>query len=351
VRRGPLAAAAVTLGLLVVPAAADAAVDPACTGWSAKTLASGLGSLENVEFDGQGGLILSASDHNAVERLGRDGKVRTLVANVTSPGGLRVRAGVLYFNTGDSLATGALGRRDATLESLDLKSGRHTVVASGLPMANGLVFLPNGDALISRDVGGAPAITVIPKGDPAHSRGWAQTDDSNGMAVDPTGKFVYVNQTFKHDSPVLRIPIADPSRIEVIARVGEAKGLDDMTIDRAGVLYLAANGTGEVLRLDPRSGASCTIAGGFRNTSAVKFGCGPGWPSSHLFVVGFDGVVRELTPPSGTAAAHGDCSGRLPPAQAAKKKKRRCSKPKHHKAGTKHFLRRCAKRHKHHRHG
>ncbi|MEA2375203.1 MAG: hypothetical protein QOD53_1666 [Thermoleophilaceae bacterium] len=349
-RWGLVAAAAVLAGLLVAPAAAGAAVDP-CSGWSARTIASGLGSLENIEFDGQGGLILSASDENAVERLGRDGSIKKLIENVASPGGLRVRSGVLYFNTGDAIANGVLDKRDSTLETLDLKTGRHAVYAGGLPMANGLVFLPNGDVLISRDFGGAPAITVIPKGDRAHARGWAQTDDSNGMAVDPTGKFVYVNQTFKHDSPVLRIPIADPSRIDVIARVGEAKGLDDMTIDRAGVLYLAANGTGEVLRLDPRSGASCTIAGGFRNTSAVKFGCGPGWPSSHLFVVGFDGVVRELTPPSGTAAAHGDCSGRLPPAPAAKKKKRRCSKPKHHKAGTKHYLRRCTKRHKHHRHG
>lgn len=350
-RRGPFAAAVVTLGLLVVPAAASAAVDPACTGWSAKTLASGLGSLENIEFDGQGGLILSASDQKAVERLGRDGKIRTLVSNVTSPGGLRVRAGVLYFNTGDAIANGVLDKRVSTIETLDLKTGHHATYADGLPMANGLVFLPNGDALISRDFGGAPAITVVPKGDRAHPRGWAQTDDSNGMAVDPTRTWVYTVQTFRHDSPVLRIRIADPRQIEVVAHVGEAKGLDDMTIDRAGVLYLAANGTGEVIRLDPRSGTFCTIAGGFRNTSAVKFGCGPGWPSNHLFVVGFDGVVRELTPPSGTAPATGDCAGRLPPAAAAKKKKRRCSKPKHHKAGTKHFLRRCAKRHKRHRHG
>jgi hypothetical protein len=36
-----------------------------------------------------------------------------------------------------------------------------------------------------------------------------------------------------------------------------------------------------------------------QNTSAVKFGDGPGWPATHLFVVGFDGVVRELTPPAG----------------------------------------------------
>ena len=345
-----IAALAVALGLLAAPAA-QAAGDPACAAWSSKTIASGLGSLENIEFDGQGGLILSASDQNAVERLGRDGAITKLVENVTAPGGLRVRAGVLYFNTGDSADNGVLNKRDSTLETLDLVSHSHRVVASGLPMANGLVFLPNGDALVSRDFGGAPAITRVPHADPAHPAPWAQTDDSNGMAVDPSGTFVYAVQTFKHDSPVLRIRISDPSRIEVIARVGEAKGLDDMTIDRAGVLYMAANGAGEVIRLDPRTGSSCVIAGGFRNTSAVKFGCGPGWPSNHLFAVGFDGVVREISPPAGAPAASGDCSGRLPTGSTPPRRPHRaCAKPKHHRPGTKGYKRRCTRSHKHHRH-
>jgi hypothetical protein len=39
----------------------------------------------------------------------------------------------------------------------------------------------------------------------------------------------------------------------------------------------------------------------------VKFGCGPGWRSDHLFAVGFDGVVHELTPPAGLRGVTGDC--------------------------------------------
>jgi hypothetical protein len=137
------------------------------------------------------------------------------------------------------------------------------------------------------------------------------------MAVDPSGRYVYVNQTFKLDSPVLRIPTRNPAKVEVLAQVGSAKGLDDMTIDRDGILYLAANGSGEVIRLDPRTKRSCTIAGGvdagWRNTSAVKFGCGPGWPSDHLFAVGFDGVVHELTPPPGLRGVRGDCRDHFAP--------------------------------------
>jgi sugar lactone lactonase YvrE len=292
------------------------AADP-CARWSERVVASGLGSLENVEPDGTGGLLVSASEHDAVLRLAPDGSSKPLVADVVSPGGLRVRRGVLFFNTHDSLQSGLTDTPDGTIGRFDLKTHRRTVYARDIVMPNGLVFLPNGDALTSRDAGGPPAIYVVPHGDPAHPRAWAQTDDSNGMAVDPTGTWLYANQTFKFESPVLRVRIADPRQIEVLAQVGSAKGLDDMEIDRAGVLYLAANGSGEIIRLDPRTRRSCAIAGGaaagWRNTSAVKFGCGPGWRSDRLYVVGFDGVVRELTPPGPEPHPRGDCSRRLRP--------------------------------------
>ena len=69
---------------------------------------------------------------------------------MTSPGGLRVRRGVLYFNTGDAAANGIFDTPNGTLERIDLRTSRHTVYAKGLIMPNGLVFLPNGDALTSR---------------------------------------------------------------------------------------------------------------------------------------------------------------------------------------------------------
>ena len=76
-----------------------------------------------------------------------------------------------------------------------------------------------------------------------------------------------------------------------------ANGLDDMTIDATGVLYITANGMGRVWRVDPVTGESCIIASGLQNPSAVKFGRGPGWASNHLFVSGFDGKIVELIPP------------------------------------------------------
>src|SRR3954463_7145460 len=202
-----LAALVLTAFIAAVPNAG--AADPACTGWTQKTIKSGLGSLENLEFDGTGGLLLSASGPGAIERLPPDGTVTTVVPNVNSPGGQRLVGRTLYFNTGDSAQSGLAGTPDGTLDRFDLDTHARSTFASGLTMPNGLAVLPNGDFVASRDIGSGTGITRIPAGDPAHPEtNWAKLDDQNGLAVDPTGTFLYADQTFTMDSAVYRIRIA-----------------------------------------------------------------------------------------------------------------------------------------------
>src|SRR4051812_40714697 len=288
------------------------AADAVCTTWTQKTIKGGLGSLENLEFDGTGGMLLSASGPGAIEKLMPDGTLSTLVPDVNSPGGQRVVDRTLYFNTGDATQSGLAGTADGTLERFDLDTGARTTFASGLTMPNGLAILPNGDFVVSRDIGSGTGITRVPAGDPGHPQAnWAAIDDQNGMAVDPTGTWLYADQTFTADSAVYRIRIADPSEKSVVATLAgpTPKGLDDLTIDADGVLYLAANGTGEVIRLDPATKEHCVIASGLQNPSSLKFGRGPGWVADHLYVTSFDGTVRELKPPPGTAPGGGGGSG------------------------------------------
>ena len=177
-------------------------------------------------------------------------------------------------------------------------------------MPNGLVFLPNADLAVSRDSPGW-GITRIPRDDPAHpQRNWVQTNDSNGMAVDPTGTWLYFDQTFQPGNEVLRARIANPSDVEEVASLGNGLVLDDLTIDRDGILYIAANRPspqGELIRFDPYTKDACVIASGLGDPSAVKFGCGPGWPSDHLYVTGFEGDVYEVSAPRGGAAPQGTC--------------------------------------------
>jgi sugar lactone lactonase YvrE len=305
------AAIGLTAFVAALPSTATAA-SPACTGWTMKTLKSGLGSLENLEFDGTGGLLISASSPGAIEKLTPKGDVSTLIPGVTAPGGQRVIGRTLYFNTGDAAQSGLAGTADGTLERYDLDTGTRSTFASGLTMPNGLAVLPNGDFVVSRDIGSGTGITRIPKDDPAHPQAnWAQIDDQNGMAVDPTGTFLYAVQTFTADSAVYRIRISDPADKSVLTTLAgpTPKGLDDMTIDPKGVLYIAANGTGEVIRLDPATKEHCTIVTGLQNPSSLKFGRGPGWATDHLYVTGFDGAVRELTPPRSSGAGGGTSQG------------------------------------------
>jgi hypothetical protein len=92
---------------------------------------------------------------------------------------------------------------------------------------------------------------------------------------------------------------------------GIPKGLDDLTIDSKGILYVAANAAGQVIRLDPATGKHCVIVSGLQNPSSLKFGRGAGWSPSHLYVTSFDGTVRELIPPSsGTTTPPGSGKGK-----------------------------------------
>lgn len=291
--------------LLPATAGAQDAPNP-CEGWTTNVVATGLGSLENLEPDGAGGMLISASTRNAVERLLPDGTVdATVAADMPSPGGLRVRDGVLFANTGDSAADGAAGNTNGTIERIDLATGDRTTYTEGLTMPNGLVFDAAGNAYTSRDVGSPSHITKVPADDPANpDTEWADLPDTNGLAIDPTGELLYVATTFNAPASVYQVRLDDPTDITEIAQlVGEggpnpAKGLDDMTIDADGVLYITANGSGELFRLDPATGDVCLITGALQNASAVKFGAGPGWPADHLYVSAFDGRVVEVVPPA-----------------------------------------------------
>lgn len=291
----------VVLALMPVPVAGSSEGTDGCREWSKRAVASGLGSLENLEPDGTGGMLISASSRSAVERLTRDGARSVVAAGVPSPGGLRVRGDKLYVTTGNSAAAAALGQ-EGTVEEIDLPTGIRHTYSKGMVAPNGLVFSADGDAFTSRSVGHDAHISRIPADDPANPQTrWGALRDTNGLAVDPTNKWLYASTTFNADATVYRIRLDDPSQIEVVARLGgvtdPANGLDDMTIDRRGNLYIAANGAGRVIRLDPSTGTACVIASGLQNPTAVKFGRGPGWSSGHLFVSGFDGRVVELTPP------------------------------------------------------
>jgi sugar lactone lactonase YvrE len=281
----------VALALLAVPAAVSARGP--CSPWKVRTLLSGQGWLENLAFDGRGSITLSALAQGRILRLSRDGSVSTLVDSAFAPGGQALRGRFLYFNTGDTVGPQAA---NGTVDRLDLVTGRRSTWARDLAMPNGLVLLRNGDAIVSGGQGFGRKLTRVPARDPAHPRRrWAKIDGGNGLAVDPTGRWLYVSRTLSADGEIVRVSIAHPRRTRVVARLGGGALPDDMAIDRRGILYVAGFGSGKLYRVNPRRHSSCAIASGLAQPTSARFG-GPGWNRRHLYVTDAQGHLSELAP-------------------------------------------------------
>jgi hypothetical protein len=291
------AAAVVASSAPVAAETSDAAAGGGTCGvWKERTVGYSLGILEALLPDDRGGMLLSSSTHDAIERLTPNGKV-TVLAKVTSPGQI-VWWGKnkVMFPTGDALQSGALSRADGTLQILNLKTGRLRTYASGLTMPNGLALDRDGTAYVTRDTGTGTGITRI-SAKPGHkvTTNWSKLSDTNGIAIDAGRRVMYVDRTFEVGAPVVRIPMAHPNRTTQIGDLSNGmplKLLDDLFMWHR-VLYIPANGGGELYSVDTRTRRTCLIAAGLGNPSDVTVGTGHGWRKGALFVCGFDGTVRE----------------------------------------------------------
>ncbi|WP_416063378.1 SMP-30/gluconolactonase/LRE family protein [Rhodococcus indonesiensis] len=300
-----LALAGALLAGVAPAAAAPAAAD--CTPWRVDVVASGLGILENLAFDGRGRLLVSASTPaggGSLSSLTPDGRTDTVVAEVPAPGGIVVDEGTAFFTTGNGTVSGLLGRTDGTLEAVDLDTGDRRIVAAGLTMPNGLVRLPGGDFLVSRNLSSPPGLTRVPVDGRAPRTLRTDLGSVNGLAVD--GETVYAATTF---DPTTRIHALDADDLDGPVRTLDPSGpgpletADDLDVGPDGALYVPLNVAGRILRVDPVTGAGCTIATGVPFVSAVAFGDGPGWDPEVLYTTGFDGSVHAVRPVRGSGEA------------------------------------------------
>lgn len=294
-----------------------------------RTILSGQGQLESIIADARGRLFYSDLQNGGrllrVERPGADPKV--LIQGVDGSGGLAWEPDgslVFGFNGGNdnAIADGP----DGGLMRVNPETGRFTVMASGMGMANGLVRGPDGAIYASNDFAGGIDRVV----DGKVQDDWSRVATPNGLAIDTAGRYLYAAQTFKPAS-VARIDLRDPAKEEPYYEAppaDAAAGPDGMTRDERDRLYVAVNGAGEVWRIDTGRSA-CVVARGIMNASALNWGGGaPGFPARNLYVVGFSGVLVELEnatdapPPAGP-----------PPPPTAASRLRIAIVPKHATAG------------------
>ncbi|MBB5918864.1 sugar lactone lactonase YvrE [Nocardia transvalensis] len=290
VRVAGMAAAVAGAVLTAVPGQAAAAE---CGGWQVDTVARGLEQVENLEPDGEGGFYLAGD--TKVYRMGAAGEVRTVLDHLAAPGGLQRDGNDLYFLT----------RQDGKLQRLDITSGRldQPIDFAG----NGLLRLPGGDFLTTwvGTEGGPPrGLTRYWHDTGAVQPNWSPVPHGEGLALSPDHRTVYTDDLFT--GQIYRVPLDDPGSWSIVTTLpGFFPSPDDLTMSRAGDLYVAAHFTGTIYRVDPESGASCPVAtglsGGWTGPSSVRIGPdGDGWA---LYATLFDGTVRRIRPPAGADLA------------------------------------------------
>jgi gluconolactonase len=291
---------ALTATLLAVSAAlassiATAEAAPDCPGGQIKpvTLANTGDVLEYGLLDSHGRFFYSDQSKAALMEIDGFGSPPRQVAAINGPGGIVAESdGTLIVGSGDGITNGTLGDAFpmASLARVDPATGNVSTFANGLGMANGVAQAANGTLYATNDFG-FDIDRIDTTGQVDH--GWAKVFSTNGVAVSPDQRYLYVSQTFA-PAAVQRITIADPSQVSTFAAAqgtDMAAGPDDMTIDAHGNLYLAANGAGQVWRI-AANGSICVLASGLQNPSSAVLG--PGSLASNLYVVGFGGEIVEL---------------------------------------------------------
>ena len=296
-RWGTFRSSVVLACALAAAFAAPALAVPPCPGGPppTRTLLSGQGRLESVIADAHGRLFFT--DETQLLRLDRPGATpKVLVDGVDGPGGMAFDdAGMLLMGRGNNTQDGLTGdvAPQAGVLRIDPDTGANTVYATGLSMANGVARAPDGSLYATNDLG-SDVDRVDPAGNTQH--GWSHVLSGNGDAVDSTGRWLYVNQTFQPPA-VQRVDIQHPDQVTTYVSSSDpadlTAGLDGMTRDSNDNLYLAANGGGQIWKVTPGPTPQlCLLVPGL-----AKFPSGPSAVAvngRNLDVVTFGGDVIEV---------------------------------------------------------
>ena len=292
-----------TAGLVTAAPAAHSQILPvSCAdGWHSETMLAGAGNLENLDSDGAGGFYVTGLLDGYLGHISADGAFDKLVTGLDHPAGVRATQGSVYFLTGDGVA-----EAPGTLQRYDLGTGAVTVLLTGLNGPNGLLLLPDGDLLFT-NIGARGVPTGISRYRPSTGEftpTWSPVPLSNGLASAPDGRSIYTSTLALN---LLRIDLTEPTKMSVVAGLPDFVTLpDDMEATRDGDLFVADHLAGAVYRVDPDTGAGCSVITGLIKrpdpirmppdgaTSVRIARDGDSWA---LYVTSMDGTLRRLRPP------------------------------------------------------
>ncbi|MEU5188174.1 hypothetical protein AB0G83_13700 [Streptomyces klenkii] len=250
---------------------------------------------ENLEFDGRGTLWVSHITQHRVEGYAPDGTLKASFP-LSGPGGIRRGPdGMMYVNYGVNplKPAGGIVRFDPTAAAPEPEK-----VVSGLSGINGLAVDTEGNLYVSREL--ATGILKF-RPDGTKDEEWTRSANvfgTNGLEI--VGDQLYASVLLDASSRVVRVPLKDPARHTTVTRLSSnllnGKFLDDLT-EFDGSLVVASFRDGELIRVDPATGRSCTLVTGLRMPTSVRVPRGfGGYDARHtLFVVEASGRIVKVT--------------------------------------------------------
>jgi sugar lactone lactonase YvrE len=234
---------------------------------------------EGIAFNGEGDLYVAGNA--ALWRVGTDGSV-TRIAEMYSNLGLAPigERDILMADFGPTNRFDHGPNADGIVWRITPEGETTRVVDGGIGDPNFVLVLPDGGFLVSDD---ATDEIVL-----ADTAGTVRlfTDavgHPNGLALSADGSTLYVAQIFRSlrplalDGRLWTVRIVDGFAVgepQVIAELGARAGNDGLALDERGRIYVAANVSGQVWRVDPASGEKVLIAENLPGVASLAFGRG-----------------------------------------------------------------------------
>lgn len=259
------------------------------------------GPLENIARDGSGNLWVTQSSlisesHGRLFGISHESGQEFVSYPVGTPGGIVVDHNSIFVTTGNSAVPGLLSQPSGTITRFELETGARSLHARGLVMPNGLVKLPDGRMITSRDLGPGTGLTVVSP-DGTLAGGFPAIQGANGLAYHPTRNTLFVSRVIDTQTSVDEISIGDHPQIlrrHFFPGVSLLNAADDLTVASNGKVYSTHNIAGRVVEIDPESGAQCILSEQVPFASSIVEGkTGTRW-ENHLLVSSFTGKVFSI---------------------------------------------------------
>jgi len=234
---------------------------------------------EGIAFNGEGNLYVAGNRalwH--VSTAGDVSKIADLYSNLgLAPIGDR---DILMADFGPTSRFDAGPNVDGIVWRITPEGDKTRIVDGGVGDPNALLILSDTTFLISDDATDEIFIADMT------GRVGLFTDaigHPNGLALSADGSTLYVAQIFGSLRPMTiddriwamslenGMPVGAP---EVIARTGDGAANDGLAMDELGRIYVAANGAGQILRIDPETSEVVLIAENMPGAASIAFGQG-----------------------------------------------------------------------------